>query len=184
MTMNFFGLSEDLEKLLNTGGRLTNEDINPSHLNGLDFGKAWKLPKNFLAFDEQSAANEIDRIAGLREQLAHGSKVADACIELAKDEVEYQKRMAKLRRAVAKLQITREDAFAEWKTLQNEVQVAGRRATTGHGAAVERQNVAYAKFTKGLQERLHKDTTVANGGTGRGSVRLGRQRQLENLLQR
>jgi hypothetical protein len=170
-----FGLKDNLEKLLNSGGRMTNETINPSNLEGMGFEVGWQLPKNFLQFDEKSADAEIDKVTAMAEARVQGTRVIEEYSHLAEVELRYQQATDKLRSQIAKLEISREEGFAKWETLKHQLNVARRKAGLSHASDVEQANIAFANFQRNLQARLHTQTNTSRRGTESGSPALNRR---------
>ena len=174
-----FGLRDNLEKLLNSGGRMTNETINPSNLEGMNFETGWDLPKDFLAFDEQTADAEIDKVTAMAEARVQGKRVIDEYSHLADIELSYQNAMSQLRTKIAKLEISREEGFAQWETLKHQLNVARRKAGLGHANDVEQSNIAFASFQRSLQQKLQQQTNTSRRGTESGSPSLHRRSRMK-----
>ncbi|MFG6098054.1 hypothetical protein SPB21_22515 [Leptothoe sp. ISB3NOV94-8A] len=166
-----FNLTGNLERTLNAKTGLTNERINPSNLERLDFTNVAQLPSNFLTDcgTEASADQFIDHITAESEQLSQATRAIDAANHYIDCQQKYQTALKSLREKVAKLEITIEEAFAQWQTLKHQLNLARKQAGLKHASDVENANIAYAKFDRGLREKLHTATDISRNGIHQGS---------------
>lgn len=167
-----FKLNGALTKQLNSSGRLTNEKNNPSLVQNMKMPTGWKLPADFLSFDEASADAEIDKVTAMTEALSQGDRVGQAYIQLAAAQTKYDKTMKVLAAKVARMEIGKEEAMAELQSLKHQVDVARRTAGLQYANDVEQSNVGFANFQRKLKQNLYQATNTSRGGTEQGSPSL------------
>lgn len=174
-----YGLTEDIGKTLQASDGLANRSINPQNLDKLGFEKGVELPDNFLVYGTQAEADTaIDKITTQSERYAQSKRVVDETTQLIETMDAYHKSMRGLRRKVASLQLTLEEAFGEWQTLKHKNNLAKKRVGLLHASDIENANIGFAKFERNLTEKLHTATHEGRGGSMAGSTKLRRVKLL------
>ena len=163
-----FLLAKRLENQLTTKSRLPAD--------------SFKLPTDWLSFDEQSADQFIDQMTEEAEKRSQGIRAADSGIALLKIDTELVKRMKKLIELAAKNEIAREEAFKEFQELQHKLKVVRAKAGIGLAAGIEKENVGFASYRRQLQEGLRRVTNLAAGGTHEGALSLTGSKPTENPI--
>ena len=167
------GLSEDLNKLLKvkTGG-LAGKSVNPHNLEKLSFHDGFEMQdiEQLLNLSEEQTDKLIDKNVELTEQRYNATRALESYSKLIDAEQKLINKMAEVQKKLAKLEISREEAFSQWKTLKHQLGVARRQSAFQHAADVEASNVGFANFQRGYQQKLHNATNVSlSEGTHRGS---------------
>lgn len=166
-----FNLTGNLEQALGAKSSLTDESINPSNLERLKFTKVRRLPENFITEcgTEAAADKYIDEITKESEALVQSTRAIEASSHYIDCQQAYQVALQKLRQKVHKLEITIEEAYAQYQTLQHTLNLKRKEAGLQHASDVEQANVAYAQFDRGLRHKLQASTDLSRRGTHEGS---------------
>lgn len=171
-----FNLTGNLEQALGAKTSLTNENINPSNLERLDFTKVRKLPANFLTEcgTEAAADKFIDDITEEAEQLTQATRAIESASHYIDCQQAYQTALQKLRVKVQRLEVTIEEAYSQYQTLKHVLNLKRKEAGLQHASDVEQANINYAQFDRGLRNKLQASTDLSRRGTHQGS-HLNRQ---------
>ena len=167
-----FRLSDDLASVLNASSGLADDYINPANLESMGFQKGLDIPADLLIYPDQASADKaIDAITQEAELYYQSTRVVKEYGHLAEQANNFHQEMKKLREKLAKLEITTEEAYAQWQTLIHKVNSVKRQAGLQHASDVEEINIGFAKFERGLAEKLQRQTNMSKGGTEQGSSR-------------
>ena len=167
------GLTENLNKLLGIqNGGITPTNINPSNLESLTLPDGWEMERidDLMGLDEDGADAIIDRNTEMSEHRVQAERVLESYEHLIEVEQKLVNRIAKVQQKLAKLEITRDKAYSEWKTLKHQLGVNRRKMGFNHAADVEKENVAYANHQRNYQQKLNSITDTSRSGTEQGSV--------------
>lgn len=169
-------LSSQLNKVLNTSGRITDESINPDNLGQLDFSSPLKLVYNpHHAYTEEEADRAVDTLTAQAEAITQENRVIDAQTNVAKIYNQKLAKLDKLRQEIFKGMKTIETGYAEWQSLIHEIEVAKRQAGIDLGTRAEKANIQFEAHQRTLKHQLHSQTDLSRSGTHAGSSILNRR---------
>ncbi|MEM9805989.1 MAG: hypothetical protein AAF959_11975 [Cyanobacteria bacterium P01_D01_bin.56] len=170
-----FGLTDDIRKVLSANDGLADGHINPTNLEKLKFQKGLEIPDNLLIYRDQASADAaIDKITEEATLYAQSTRVVQEYTHLVGEAEKFHKAMRALRSKVASLEMTVEQAYGEWQTLIHKLNTTKRQTGLLHASEVEEANIGFAKFERGLTEKLRSRTDESRSGSEAGSVRRRR----------
>lgn len=167
-----FGLTDNIGEILSAQPGLSDGRINPSNLEKLVFPDGLTIPGDLLTFPDQASADrKIDEITEQAALYVQSTRVVNEYIHLVDAAEKYQKALQSLRKRVAGMEITIEQAYSEWQTLKHQGNVARKKSGLLHASEVEKSNIAFAQFERGVTEKLRQATDESRSGSLSGSRR-------------